>query len=318
MNYIDLIFLAMLVLFGLLGYRRGLVKEVADLVVLLVAFGVATITFADLSKVIISMTSIPETFIRAGAFFLIWFLVEIVLYVAALILIGRIDVEVLRAKWNLWGGLALGVVKGAVLLALVLATFLMLPLGNDVLGELRASFIGKSVENNGTKLEGVFATTFGEAASVLSKFATVTSGSNEKVDLGYKVANPVLDRSSALAMLTQLNLERKRAGLREIILDPVLSKVAEAHAKDMFTRGYLSHVDLEGKTPFDRMKAAGISFFFAGENLALAADTETAMFGLLESAGHRANILSGDYGKVGIAVLDGGVRGKIFVQEFTD
>jgi uncharacterized protein YkwD len=42
------------------------------------------------------------------------------------------------------------------------------------------------------------------------------------------------------------------------------------------------------------------------------------MQGLLNSPGHRANILNGNFKKVGIGVMDAGVYGKMFVQEFTD
>ena len=56
----------------------------------------------------------------------------------------------------------------------------------------------------------------------------------------------------------------------------------------------------------------------AGENLALAPTTEFAHEGLMNSPGHRANILNGQFRRVGIGVLDGGIYGKMFVQEFTD
>lgn len=83
-------------------------------------------------------------------------------------------------------------------------------------------------------------------------------------------------------------------------------------------RGYFSHYTPEGLSPFDRMNAAGMSFSFAGENLALAPNVAMAMQGLMNSAGHRANILSPNFGKVGIGVIDGGIYGEMFCQEFTD
>jgi uncharacterized protein YkwD len=38
----------------------------------------------------------------------------------------------------------------------------------------------------------------------------------------------------------------------------------------------------------------------------------------MNSPGHRANILGADYGKVGIGIIDGGVYGRMFVQEFSN
>ena len=94
--------------------------------------------------------------------------------------------------------------------------------------------------------------------------------------------------------------------------------MARAHADDMFKRGYFAHDTPEGVDPFQRMQNAGIVFGLAGENLALAPTLEIAHTGLMNSPGHRANILRDGFRKIGIGVLDGGVYGKMFVQEFTD
>jgi uncharacterized protein YkwD len=66
------------------------------------------------------------------------------------------------------------------------------------------------------------------------------------------------------------------------------------------------------------MDKANIKYMLAGENLALAPDVEIAHNGLMNSPGHRANILNSDYGKVGIGCMDGGMYGKMFSQEFTN
>jgi uncharacterized protein YkwD len=38
----------------------------------------------------------------------------------------------------------------------------------------------------------------------------------------------------------------------------------------------------------------------------------------MNSPGHRANILSANFGRIGIGVIDGGIYGEIFCQEFKD
>ena len=119
-------------------------------------------------------------------------------------------------------------------------------------------------------------------------------------------------------MLILINNERKNVGSTDLKMNDDLSKVAEAHAREMLANGYLSHINLKKENSFDRLKAAGISFFFAGENIAFSDSVENAMNDLMASSGHRSNIVSNDYGKVGVAVLDAGDHGKIFVQEFTD
>jgi uncharacterized protein YkwD len=84
----------------------------------------------------------------------------------------------------------------------------------------------------------------------------------------------------------------------------------------MFERGYFAHLTPEGKDPFDRMREAHIRFYLAGENLALAQTLDIAHQGLMNSKGHRENILRTGFGRVGIGVLDGGVYGIMVSQEF--
>jgi uncharacterized protein YkwD len=66
------------------------------------------------------------------------------------------------------------------------------------------------------------------------------------------------------------------------------------------------------------MKKAGIKYMDAGENLALAPTVEIAHKGLMKSPGHRANILSPAFRKVGIGVIKNDVYGMMFSQEFAN
>jgi uncharacterized protein YkwD len=84
----------------------------------------------------------------------------------------------------------------------------------------------------------------------------------------------------------------------------------------MFARGYFAHDTPEGRDPFERMREAKIRFETAGENLALAPTVQVAHRGLMNSPGHRANILNAQFGRVGIGIMDGGIRGLMISQEF--
>jgi uncharacterized protein YkwD len=117
-------------------------------------------------------------------------------------------------------------------------------------------------------------------------------------------------------MLDSVNRERQAAGLQPLAADPELTEVARRHSADMFARGYFAHDTPEGLTPFDRMRASGVRFITAGENLALAPTISVAHTGLMNSPGHRANILRREFGRVGIGVMDGGMRGLMVSQEF--
>jgi uncharacterized protein YkwD len=66
------------------------------------------------------------------------------------------------------------------------------------------------------------------------------------------------------------------------------------------------------------MDKAGVKYTVAGENLALAPDVNIAHNGLMNSPGHKANILTPEFRKVDMGVINGGKYGEMFSQEFTD
>ena len=76
--------------------------------------------------------------------------------------------------------------------------------------------------------------------------------------------------------------------------------------------------DKDNPTGIKGRQGKDIEYSLAGENLALAPTVETAHKGLMNSKGHRENILDEDYRQMGIGVIDNGVYGKMFVQVFTD
>lgn len=117
-------------------------------------------------------------------------------------------------------------------------------------------------------------------------------------------------------MLDLVNQARAQAGLAPLASDPVLVRLARLKAQDMVNLGYFGHQSPTYGSPFDMLRAAGISYRYAGENLAGAPDVDSAHNSLLASPGHRANILNRNYARVGIGVVDGGPYGKIFVQLF--
>jgi uncharacterized protein YkwD len=157
---------------------------------------------------------------------------------------------------------------------------------------------------------------FDEAIRQTLTLRTVRPESNETVELPYKVTNSKPRPDLEAEMLELVNRERVAAGLKPLQADPEMLPVARAHSVDMFTRGYFSHYTPEGRSPFDRISDAGVSFSIAGENLALAPTLTMAHTGLMNSPGHRANILRPQFGRVGIGIMDGGIRGLMVTQNF--
>uniref|UniRef100_UPI0017FEC816 CAP domain-containing protein n=1 Tax=Ramlibacter sp. TaxID=1917967 RepID=UPI0017FEC816 len=144
----------------------------------------------------------------------------------------------------------------------------------------------------------------------------VPQDDTHSVALRFTVADPKARAELEARMLELVNAERAREGLKPLKADPELAEVARAHSRDMFARGYFSHVSPDGGKLSDRMRKGEVRYLLAGENLALAPTLPVAHQGLMNSPGHRANILRPQFGRVGIGVLDGGRHGLMVTQDF--
>lgn len=136
--------------------------------------------------------------------------------------------------------------------------------------------------------------------------------------LPFKSLTAQADVSLEHTVLGLVNRERRAHGVSPLVSSNSLQAVARDHGRDLFARGVLSHLTRDGRSPRDRILDAGIPFRVAGENVAYAADVQTAHSRLMASPGHRRNILSSTYRRVGIGVLNAGRAGLIIVQDFSD
>jgi len=203
-------------------------------------------------------------------------------------------------------------ITAAVLSALLLA----IPLSESLSARTRDSALVNRLAVYAEQLEGQLRPVFGDAIARTLNLLTIQPDSNERVTLPFKVATTKPRPDLEKRMLDLVNRERQAQGLPTLAPDPELTEVARRHSADMFARGYFAHDTPEGVSPFDRMRESGVRFITAGENLALAPTIEVAHTGLMNSPGHRANILRPEFGRVGIGVMDGGMRGLMVSQEF--
>lgn len=95
-----------------------------------------------------------------------------------------------------------------------------------------------------------------------------------------------------------------------------LVRIARLKSTDMIQKNYFDHTSPTYGSPFDMMNKAGIAYRTAGENLAGASTVTIAHTNLMNSPGHRANILNPAFTEIGIGIIDGGPYGKMFTQEF--
>jgi uncharacterized protein YkwD len=99
------------------------------------------------------------------------------------------------------------------------------------------------------------------------------------------------------------NAERKKKDLPPLKFNQVLCEVARAHSANMAKHTKVEH-NLDGKTPYDRIKGAGYRYLVAGENLARADVTiEEVMEAWMASKDHRDNILDPEFIEIGIGLV---------------
>lgn len=213
-------------------------------------------------------------------------------------------------------GVVPSVLRTLVITAVALAAALVLPVGNDVRAAIDGSPLGQVLVEQVAAVQpalGALATGSDDGAPL---FVTkLGADQSEKLDLpdGLTLA---ADQAAEEEMLRLLNAERTSRGLPALELDPRLVPVARQHSEEMFRLKYFGHQSPLSGSPFDRLAAAKISYSRAGENLAYAHSVAVAHRGLMESEGHRENILRPEFTRVGIGVISAGSYGRMFTQLF--
>ncbi|OES43488.1 CAP domain-containing protein [Domibacillus iocasae] len=113
------------------------------------------------------------------------------------------------------------------------------------------------------------------------------------------------------------NATRVIHGLPVLAWDDRVSGTARNHSVDMAKNNYFDHTNLDGQSPFDRMEEDGTRFMAAGENLAYGQFSSIfAHEGLMNSAGHRKNIISDDFAYLGVGVAVNNDNQPYFTENF--
>ncbi|MCM3602904.1 SafA/ExsA family spore coat assembly protein [Robertmurraya korlensis] len=136
---------------------------------------------------------------------------------------------------------------------------------------------------------------------------------------GQKVNIPNYDATKSIEnQVVQLtNQERAKYGLKPLVADWELARVARYKSADMRDRNYFSHTSPTYGSPFDMMKNFGISYRSAGENIAAGQRTpQEVVTAWMNSEGHRKNILSSGYTHIGVGYAQGGSKQHYWTQMF--
>ena len=315
-NWVDALIVIFFALYLFVRRKKGFLYELFDLLGFLLSLVIALSFYKIAGTFLVNHTSLTRGFAGAIAFLLIAFFSEPLFLIIFASLNRIIPEKIIQSRLNKILFCIPAVISGIILAAFILTASLALPIRPDIKQAVATSKIGGFITDQTSGLEKRLSDVFGGAIQDSLNFLTVEPKSEESINLNFKTNNTTVDYQSEQKMFTLVNFERTSRGLSTLILNTNLQKVARLHCTDMFARGYFSHVTPDGKSPFDRMADANITYLAAGENLAYAPTIDIAHRGLMESPGHRANILSKDFGHIGIGVIDAGIYGKMFCQEF--
>jgi uncharacterized protein YkwD len=323
-----LIVLVVVALFAYRATRTGFLTMLVSLIGFALALLLAFTFYAQLGDWLSRQFGWDTVWSRPIAFVGLWSIVGLLFGVVERLILTRLSYEVHTSPTNRALAVFPGVLQGLLVAAVILTMLSLIPVPAqaDMRRDIMAAPVASRLVTTTLAAQRPFEEIFGPAArqalSLIPRRPPTTPGQptdpNEKVDLQFTVDDAETDPVTEEAMLALVNRERTSNGLQPLVMDTALRELARSYADQMFKRGYFAHNTPEGVDPFERMRQANIQFGLAGENLALAPTLDQAHTGLMNSPGHRANILRDGFRKVGIGVMDGGIHGKMFVQEFTD
>lgn len=315
-NWVDLIIIVFLLIFIFESFGRPLILELLDFLSFSLAFFLSFEFYNFPARYLGTQFRIPHGLSLVAGFMSVWFLSEVIFYLIVRLILPKIPV--LKISRLNFLSVIPALFRGLVFIAFLLVMIATFPIQPSIKIGVLDSKLGSRILKNAYSLEQPVKNVFGGLTNDSLTFLTIKPETSEKVDLGFQTTKVSPDEKAESRMFSLVNQERVSRGLKALVWEDMMRDIAGAHSKDMFVRGYFSHYSPEGKTVADRASGAGIDFLVIGENLAYAPNVELAHKGLMNSPGHRANILSTDYSKIGIGVMDGGVYGEMFTQVFTN
>lgn len=133
----------------------------------------------------------------------------------------------------------------------------------------------------------------------------------------YTTPSPQLMEGFEYQLFDLTNATRVNHGLSILTWDVHVRGTAREHSSDMAENQYFDHTNQKGQSPFDRMQEDDVVFTFAGENLAYGQLSSIfAHEGLMNSLGHRENILRNEFEFLGVGVAFNDQSQPYYTQNF--
>jgi uncharacterized protein YkwD len=300
------------------GYRSGFVAMMYSLASWILAVAAALAFQGPAASFIEAVAGLPAPLAAIIGFVLTIIVVEALFAAAGHVTIRPIVAVVQRSAL---GGVdrVLGTVPATIralfIIALAILTIEALPLSSELKAAVETSRTARLVNAEVAAFRPQLETFTGQVGGSPLLITRIGEDETERLDLPDRVElapDPTAERQ----LFDLVNEERVQRGLSALAWDERLVPVARAHSEEMFELKYFSHESPVTGSPFDRLKAAGISYSRAGENLAFAQSVSVAHRALMDSPGHRENILRPEFSRIAIGVINAGIYGRMVTQLF--
>ena len=315
MNWVDLAVAGVVVLTTVMGVREGLAAGVADVLALVAALVAALPVVGVGATVLRRVGFTPEVAAPVA-------LVALLLAWHALFTwllrwpVRRLEAVVGDHGWHRVAGAVPGAVKGVLFCAALLTLIAVWPHPRLPKSAVERAAVGPPLVGAVQRLYVLLTTHARGLPSTLG--LRILPDPNQRLDLHFRAERITLQPAAETRLVALINADRTRRGLPGYALDEALRAVARAHSADMLRRGYFGHVDPEGRSHVDRLNAVGVARAASAENVALAPGIAMLHEGLMNSPGHRANILSSEFERIGIGVQYSPLLGYVATQLFSD
>jgi len=304
------------------GWIRGFVKEVLDLLGLVLGVAVAFRLSGPLGEFFAGRFDVSSEWARLGAGIALFIIVGLGMGLAAHWLGKVMRLPGLNLSNRLLGAGLAG--AWALVIVLVVVSLLRaLPMPSAVDATLDDSVILAAVSGPDSPAQRAFQSVAGDSVldTILALEPLIGDRRlilDEDASIEIRPARPDQLESrpaDAEKVFAFANDARLAAGVAPLAWSDGLAAVAEAHAEEMYRSGYFSHRSPTTGDVVDRVAAAGIRLHAIGENLALAATPRAVHQALMDSPGHRDNLLRVSFDRIGVAAVDGPL-GLMVVQVF--
>jgi uncharacterized protein YkwD len=318
LNPIDAAVLALIVVAAWFGYQTGFVATTYSLASWILAVAAALAFEGPAATIVERLARLPTPLAATIGFVTTIVVAEALFSAAGYIAIRPIVALVRRSPLNvadrILGTLPAGI-RSLFIVAVAILAIEALPVASEVKAAVETSGTGRAVNAQLAKFHPELETFAGQLGGSPLLVTRIGEDQTEQLDLpdGIELSpDPVAERQ----LFDLVNGERTQRGVGALAWDERLVPVSRAHSEEMFKLKYFSHESPVSGSPFDRLKGAGITYSRAGENLAYAQSVAVSHRALMDSPGHRENILRPEFTRIGIGVISAGAYGRMITQLF--